>query len=132
MVYKMRIEVKTSKAPMPIGPYSQAIKIGDLIFVSGQIPIDPETGQLINEPFSKAVETVLNNIKSIIEAAGASMKDVVKVTVFIKDLSKAQEFNEIYKKFFEEPYPARSFVEVKSLPRDAVIEIEAIAVVSRE
>lgn len=125
-----RREVRSEKAPAPVGPYSQAVVAGDMIFVSGQIPIDPATGEIVSEPFSRAVEIVLNNIKSILEAAGSSMDDVVKVTVYMRDLSRFQEFNEVYKRFFREPYPARSVVGVDSLPRGSVIEIEVVAVVS--
>ncbi|MGC9009115.1 MAG: RidA family protein [Sulfolobales archaeon] len=123
----MKIEIKSDKAPKPVGPYSQAIRYKDLVFVSGQIPIDPSTNQLIKEPFSKAVETVMINIGEILKSIGASYDNVVKVTVYLTDLSRFQEFNEIYERYFKEPYPARTVVEVKSLPRDAPIEIEVIA-----
>jgi 2-iminobutanoate/2-iminopropanoate deaminase len=126
-VFKIKIEIKSDKAPKPVGPYSQAIRYKDLVFVSGQIPIDPLTNQLIKEPFSKAVETVMINIGEILKSIGASYDNVVKVTVYLTDLSRFQEFNEIYERYFKEPYPARTVVEVKSLPRDAPIEIEVIA-----
>jgi len=126
-VFKIKIEIKSDKAPKPVGPYSQAIRYKDLVFVSGQIPIDPLTNQLIKEPFSKAVETVMINIGEILKSIGASYDNIVKVTVYLTDLSRFQEFNEIYKRYFKEPYPARTVIEVKSLPRDAPIEIEVIA-----
>ncbi|MGC9147895.1 MAG: Rid family detoxifying hydrolase [Sulfolobales archaeon] len=126
-MFKIKIEIKSDKAPKPVGPYSQAIRYKDLVFVSGQIPIDPLTNQLIKEPFSKAVETVMINIGEILKSIGASYDNIVKVTVYLTDLSRFQEFNEIYKRYFKEPYPARTVIEVKSLPRDAPIEIEVIA-----
>lgn len=123
----MRREIKSLKAPKPVGPYSQAIAAGGFLFISGQIPLDPESGEIIREPFSRAVEIVMVNIGEILKAAGASYDDIVRVVVYLRDLSKFNEFNEIYKKFFREPYPSRTVVEVRNLPRDSPIEIEAIA-----
>ncbi len=121
--------VESRGAPRPAGPYSHGIvAYGRILFVSGQIPIDPLTGELVKEPFSKAVEVVLNNIRSIVRDAGGDLENIVKVTAYLADISKFQEFNEVYQRFFKPPYPARTTVQVARLPRDAPIEIEAIAI----
>jgi len=117
--------IVTDKAPGAIGPYSQAIDIGNLVFTSGQIPLDPRTGE-IPEGIEEQTQQVLNNVQSILEAAGLEMKDVVKTTVFIKDMNQFAAMNEVYKTFFVEPYPARSTVEVARLPKDVLVEIETI------
>jgi len=122
--------VESGKAPKPAGPYSQGvIASGRILFISGQLPIDPSTGELVREPFSRAVEVVLNNIRSIVREAGGDLDNIVKITAFLTDLSKFQEFNEVYQRFFKPPYPARTTVQVSRLPRDSVIEIEAIAII---
>lgn len=118
-------EIKTSNAPAAIGPYSQAIKIGDLLFTSGQIPIDPATGN-IPEGVEAQAEQALTNIKNLIEASGASISNTVKTTVFIKNMDDFGKINEIYAKYFSEPFPARSCVEISRLPKDVLLEIEAI------
>jgi len=123
----MRRVIYTPKAPKPVGPYSQGIIAGNYLFVSGQIPIDPETGEVIKGDFKTQVRRVLENIKAIVEASGASMKDVVKVTVYLKDINKFQEFNEVYKEYFKEEPPARSVVEVSNLPKNVEVEIDVIA-----
>jgi len=124
-----RIAVESKRAPKPVGPYSQGIiASGRILYISGQIPIDPSTGELVREPFSRAVEVVLNNIRAIVVEAGGDIDNIVKVTAFLADLSKFQEFNEVYQRFFRPPYPARTTVQVARLPRDSPIEIEAIAV----
>jgi len=121
--------VESVKAPKPAGPYSQGIiASGRILFVSGQLPIDPSTGELIREPFSRAVEVALSNIRAIVMEAGGDLGNIVKVTAFLTDLSKFQEFNEVYQRFFRPPYPARTTIQVSRLPRDSPIEIEAIAV----
>jgi len=125
-VIGMRKVIYTPKAPKPVGPYSQGIIAGNYLFVSGQIPIDPETGEVIKGDFKTQVRRVLENIKAIVEASGASMKDVVKVTVYLKDMNKFREFNEIYKEYFKEEPPARSVVEVSNLPKNVDLEIDAI------
>ncbi|MEZ0289970.1 MAG: RidA family protein [Sulfolobales archaeon] len=125
----MKREIKSLRAPRPVGPYSQAIQVGNLVFISGQLPIDPDTGDLVREPFARAVEIVLRNISEILREVGGDLSNIVKITVYTTDLGRFNEFNEVYKKFFREPYPARSVVEVKRLPRDSPIEIEAIAYV---
>jgi 2-iminobutanoate/2-iminopropanoate deaminase len=121
--------VESKKAPMPAGPYSQGIiASGRILFISGQLPIDPQTGELVREPFSRAVEIALNNIRTIVIEAGGDLDNIVKVTAFLTDLSKFQEFNYVYQKFFKPPYPARTTIQVSKLPRDSPIEIEAIAI----
>lgn len=119
--------VFTDKAPKPVGPYSQAIVVGGWVFISGQIPINPLTGELVKTPFREAVKTVLNNVLEIVKSVGGNINNVVKVTVYMKDLSKFTEFNEIYSEFFKEHKPARAVVGVASLPKDADLMIEAIA-----
>ena len=124
----MTIEaIFTDQAPRPVGPYSQAIKAGDLLFISGQIPIDPKTGKLIEGPFETKVRRVLDNIKAIVEAAGGTLDNIVKVTVYIRDISLFQDFNKIYSEYFRGRPPARVVVEVSNLPLGAEIEVEAIA-----
>lgn len=117
----------TEKAPKPIGPYSQAVKTEGLLFVSGQIPIDPKTGEVVKSSFSEQCYLVLENLKAILEAGNSSLKQVVKVTIFLTDLNKFGELNDIYSKYFGESKPARATVEVRRLPKDVDIEIEATA-----
>ena len=119
--------IYTENAPKPIGPYSQGIKVGNFLFISGQIPIDPVTGKVIEGSFRDKVVRVLENIKAIVEAAGGSLENVVKVTVYLRDISKFAEFNEVYAAYFRENPPARSVVEVSNLPKGVDIEVEAIA-----
>ena len=118
-------EVKTTNAPAAIGPYSQAIICGNLLFTSGQIPIIPETGELA-EGLEAQAHQVFKNIKNLIEAAGSSIDNVVKTTVFISDMNDFAKINEIYSEYFTEPYPARSCVEVARLPKDVKLEVETI------
>lgn len=118
--------ISTKNAPGAIGPYSQAVKIDKFIFVSGQLPVNPQTGK-IPEDIKEQTKQSLNNVKEILEAVGASLADVVKVTVFLKDLSNFSEVNEIYGEFFTKNYPARCCVEVSRLPKDAGVEIEVMA-----
>lgn len=127
-----REAVYTDKAPKPVGPYSQAIVAGGFVFVSGQIPIDPATGELVKGDFREAARRALLNLKAILEAAGSSMDDVVKVTVYIQDISRFGEFNEVYSEFFRSAPPARVVVEVSNLPLNADVEIEAIALARME
>jgi 2-iminobutanoate/2-iminopropanoate deaminase len=121
--------VKTLDAPAAVGPYSQGIRAGDLIFVSGQLPMTPG-GELITDDIAAAADRSLQNVRAVLEAAGASMDDVVKVTVFLADMADFGAMNEVYKRYFTEPYPARAAIAVKELPKGAPLEIEAIAVVS--
>ncbi|WP_054857500.1 RidA family protein [Vulcanisaeta sp. JCM 16159] len=123
-----RATVFTEKAPKPIGPYSQAVQVGNFLFVSGQIPIDPSTGQLVKGGIKEQTERVLENIKAILEAAGYSLNNVTWVFVALKDLSKFSEFNEVYSRYFRESPPARITVEVSNLPSGALVEISVIAV----
>jgi len=121
--------IESKEAPIPAGPYSHGvIASGRILFVSGQIPIDPSTGELVREPFAKAVEIVLRNIEAIVRSAGGDLENIVKVTAYLTDMSKFQEFNEVYQRFFKPPYPARTTVQVAGLPRNSPIEIEAIAI----
>jgi 2-iminobutanoate/2-iminopropanoate deaminase len=121
----------TEKAPKAIGPYSQAIKSGNLLFISGQVPVNPATGELTGD-IKTQTRQVLENIKSILLAAGASTIDIVKTTVFLKNLDDFNVMNEIYGAYFPQDAPARSTVEVARIPRGALIEIEAIAVINKE
>lgn len=121
----MKKIVSTDKAPAAIGPYSQATVVGDMLYTSGVIPVDPATGNIPEGSVAQA-EQAFKNIKNLIEAAGGIMADVVKTTVFIKNMDDFAAINEVYGKYFEEPYPSRSCVEVARLPKDVLIEIEAI------
>lgn len=118
-------QISTTNAPAAIGPYSQAIISGNTMFCSGQIPINPATGE-IPEGVEAQAEQALTNVKNLIEAAGASIDNVIKTTVFIKDMNDFAKINEIYAKYFTEPFPARSCVEVARLPKDVLLEVEAI------
>ncbi|MFQ6038472.1 MAG: RidA family protein [Candidatus Aminicenantales bacterium] len=124
----MKKEIKTDKAPKAIGPYSQAIATNGLIFASGQIAIDPSTGKLSTGTIEEQTELVLKNLKAVLEAAGSSLDNVVKCTVFLQDMDDFTRMNEVYGRFFRPPYPARAAVQVARLPKDVKIEIEAIAV----
>ena len=118
--------VYTNNAPAAIGPYSQGMCVGNLVFCSGQIPVDPATGSIPADVRAQA-EQSLKNIKAVLEAAGSSMEKVVKTTVFIANMNDFAVINEVYASFFAEPYPARSCVEAARLPKDVLLEIEAIA-----
>ena len=119
--------ISTKNAPGAIGPYSQAIQMGQSVFVSGQLPVNPQTGE-IPEDIKEQTKQSLNNVKEILKEAGASLEDVVKVTVFLKDLANFSKVNETYGEFFTENYPARCCVEISRLPKDAGVEIEVMAV----
>lgn len=124
----MRKIVSTKAAPAAIGPYSQGNIFGNLIFTSGQIPLDPETGNLIGTTVEEQTEQVLKNVKAILEEAGSSMHNVLKTTVFIKNMNDFAAMNGVYAKYFTEGfYPSRSAVEVARLPKDVLVEIETIA-----
>ena len=118
--------ISTENAPQAIGPYSQAVKAGGLMFISGQIPLNPETGDLVSGSIEDEANQVLQNIKSICEAAGHGMEDIVKITIFLTDLGNFATVNEVMKKHFSEPYPARATVEISGLPLEVNVEIEAI------
>ena len=119
--------IQTDKAPKAIGPYSQAIQAGNLLFLSGQIPIDPKTGELTEGDIRQQTQQVLENIKGLLESQGLGMGDVIKATIFLKDMGNFNQVNEVYATYFSSSPPARSTVEVAKLPRNAEIEIEAIA-----
>ncbi|MDK6029526.1 RidA family protein [Ignisphaera sp. 4213-co] len=119
--------VFTEKAPKPIGPYSQAVKVGQWLFVSGQIALDPATGDLIVGGIEEQTTRVFENIKAILEAAGYTLDDIVKVTVYLTDLSDFPKFNEVYSRYFKSNPPARTTVQVSALPRGAKIEVDVIA-----
>jgi endoribonuclease L-PSP, putative len=123
----MKDRVQTDNAPRAIGPYSQAIKANGFVFASGQIPLDPQTMQVIEGSVREQTERVMNNLKAVLEAAGSSFDRVVKTTVFLADLSDFTDMNEVYGSFFGDAPPARSTVEVARLPRDVRVEIDAIA-----
>ena len=119
--------VHTTNSPQPVGTYSQAVKTGNLLFVSGQLPINPDSGELVTGNFKDRTRQVLNNLKNIIEAAGSNMNKVVKTNVYLTDLSNFAEVNEVYSEFFASDPPARAAVQVSKLPLDTDIEIESIA-----
>ena len=123
----MKKVISTTKAPAAIGPYSQAIRVGNLVYTSGQIPIDPATGVFAEEGIKEQTRQSLLNLKAILEEAGLTMSDVVKTTVFMADMNDFAAMNAVYAEFFAEPYPARSAVAVKTLPKGALVEIEAVA-----
>lgn len=118
--------ISTENAPQAIGPYSQAVKTGNLIFISGQIPLVPKTGDVVEGSIEDQANQVLENIKSICEAAGHGLEDIVKITIFLTDLGNFAVVNEVMKKYFSEPYPARATIEVSGLPLGVNVEIEAI------
>lgn len=126
MVIIMKKVISTDQAPAAIGPYSQAIEIGNLIFTSGMIPINPVTGELVTGSVEAQAEQAFTNLKNLIEASGASMDNVIKTVVFIRDMEDFGKINEIYAEYFPEPYPARSCVEVARLPKDVALEVEAV------
>lgn len=123
----MRQVIATDTAPKAIGPYSQAIRSAGLLFLAGQIPLDPSTMQIVEGDIGKQTERTLENIKAILAAAGSSLDRVVKTTVFLKDMNEFAAMNEVYGKYFPQNPPARSTVEAARLPRDARVEIEVIA-----
>lgn len=124
----MREIISTDKAPGAIGPYSQAIKAGNFVFCSGQIPIDPVTGEFVSNDVTEQTEQVLKNLVAVLEAAGTSLANVVKTTVFLADMSDFAAMNEVYGRYFNENKPARATVQAARLPRDAKVEIECIAI----
>lgn len=122
----MKQPISTTSAPAAIGPYSQAIDAGTLVFCSGQLPIDPATG-IMPEDITAQTTQSLENVKAILTAAGLSLDNVVKTTVFLSDMAHFGAMNEVYKKYFQAPYPARSAIAVKQLPMNALVEVEVIA-----
>lgn len=122
----MKTEISTKNAPAAIGPYSQAIEVNGMVYTSGMIPINPQTGELVTGTVEEQAEQAFSNLKALIEASGSSMDKVVKTVVFIKNMDDFAKINAIYEKYFTEPYPARSCVEVARLPKDVALEVEAI------
>ena len=122
----MKKVISTDKAPAAIGPYSQAIEVGDMVYTSGIIPVVPETGEIPDSVEAQA-EQAFKNMGNLLNAAGSDMANVVKTTVFIKEMNDFGKINEVYAKHFPEPYPSRSCVEVARLPKDVLLEVEAIA-----
>lgn len=123
----MKKIIATEKAPGAIGPYSQAVEMGNLVFVSGQLPIDPATGEFAGEDIASQTRQSLENIRSILAEAGCSMEDVLRTGVFLKDMDQFGAMNQVYGEFFTSQYPARAAVQVARLPKDALVEIEAVA-----
>ena len=119
--------INTSNAPAPIGPYSQAVKAGGLLYISGQIALNPVTAELITGTITKEAEQVMNNLKAILESAGLGFSDVIKTTIFLSDMELFASVNEVYGKFFDTDYPARETIAVKGLPKNVNVEISMIA-----
>jgi 2-iminobutanoate/2-iminopropanoate deaminase len=123
----MKQAVSSPDAPKAIGPYSQAVRAGQLLFVSGQVPLDPRTGQLVNGDIAAQTRRVFDNLGAVLKAGGRSFADVVRTTVFLADMNDFAAMNEVYGQYFSEPYPARATVQVARLPKDARVEIDVIA-----
>jgi 2-iminobutanoate/2-iminopropanoate deaminase len=124
----MKQAISTSDAPKAIGPYSPAVRAGQMVFISGQVPIDPATGNLIDGDIAAQTRRVFDNLGALLKAAGLSYANVVRTTVFLADMNDFAAMNQTYATFFSEPYPARSTVQVSRLPKDARVEIDVIAV----
>ncbi|MBQ7724768.1 MAG: RidA family protein [Lachnospiraceae bacterium] len=125
----MNQAIHTDNAPAAIGPYSQAVKAGNTIYVSGQLPVDPATGEFAGDDIAAQTKQSLTNIKNILEKAGAGMENVVKTTVLLSDIGDFAAMNEVYATFFKEPFPARAAFQVAAIPKGAKVEIEAVAVI---
>jgi len=125
----MNQAIHTDNAPAAIGPYSQAVKAGNTIYVSGQLPVDPATGEFAGDSIAEQTKQSLTNIKNILEKAGGGMENVVKTTVLLSDIGDFAAMNEVYATFFKEPFPARAAFQVAAIPKGAKVEIEAIAVI---
>lgn len=119
--------IKTDNAPKAIGPYSQAVRVGDFVFLSGQLPLNPQTGEIVSDDIKAQTQQVLENVQSVLIAAGSSLNQAVKVGVFLKNMNDFAAMNEVYAKYFGESLPARVTVEVARLPKDVLVEIDAIA-----
>lgn len=124
-----KVIISTEKAPKAIGPYSQGIKAGNMIYTSGQLPMDPKTGKLVQDDIKSEARQALANLREVLAEGGAALTDVVKVNVYIKDMNQFGQINEVYAEFFNEHKPARACVEVARLPLDANVEIEAVAII---
>jgi 2-iminobutanoate/2-iminopropanoate deaminase len=127
----MKTAVTSTDAPAAIGPYSQGVRAGDFLFLSGQIPLDPATGAMVAGDIAAQIERVMANLGAVLAAAGCAFDDVVRSTIYVVDMADYAKINEIYGRFFAAPYPARSTVQVSALPRGARVELDAIAVVPR-
>ena len=121
-----RSTVSTDQAPAAIGPYSQAVRVGATVYLSGQIPLDPETGDVVARDFGSQVRRVFDNLQAVAHAAGGSLASIVRLTVYLTDLDRFAELNEIMSEYFEEPYPARAAIGVSALPRNVEVEVDAI------
>lgn len=124
----MKTPISTSQAPAAIGPYSQAVEVNGMIFVSGQLPVDPATGEFVEGGIKELTARSLTNVQNILSEAGLTLENVVKTTVFLADMADFAEMNEVYASFFRAPFPSRSAMAVKTLPKGASVEIECIAV----
>lgn len=124
----MKTPISTTQAPAAIGPYSQAVEVNGMIFVSGQLPVDPSTGEFVEGGIKELTARSLTNVQNILTQAGLTLENVVKTTVFLADMTDFSEMNEVYASFFRAPYPSRSAMAVKTLPKGARVEIECIAV----
>lgn len=122
--------IQTDNAPQAIGPYAQAVKAGDTVYISGQIPLDPATMEVVAGDFAAKTRQVFENLKAVCEAAGGGLKDIVKVNIYVTDLANFATVNEIMATYFPEPYPARAAVEVSALPKGVPVEVEAVMVLS--
>jgi 2-iminobutanoate/2-iminopropanoate deaminase len=123
----MKLAISSPDAPKAIGPYSQAVRAGQLLFVSGQVPLDPATGQIVDGDIAAQTRRVFDNLAAVLKAGGRSFADVVRTTVFLADMNDFATVNEVYGTYFSEPYPARATVQVARLPKDARVEIDVIA-----
>ncbi|QYJ85874.1 RidA family protein [Shewanella mesophila] len=121
-----KIIIATDKAPQAIGTYSQAVKVGGTVYLSGQIPLNPATMQMVSDEFEAQVVQVFDNLTAVCEAAGGSLKDIVKLNIFMTDLSNFATVNEIMGRYFEQPYPARAAIGVKQLPKDSLVEMDGV------
>lgn len=117
--------IYTANAPVPIGTYSQGIQFGNTIYISGQIPVDPKTGELVQGNFKDQIRQVFRNISEIAKAAGSNINDILKLTIYVTDLNNFNDVNDVMKEYFNQPYPARAVIEIKALPKNAAVEIEA-------
>lgn len=127
----VKTSIYTKNAPSPIGTYSQAIKFGNTVFISGQIPVDPKTGELVQGNFSEQLRQAFTNVSEISKAAGGSIDDILKLTIYLGNLNNFTAVNEIMDEYFHRPYPARAVIEIKSLPKNASVEIEAVMGLSK-
>ena len=121
-----KIIIATDKAPQAIGTYSQAVKVGSTVYLSGQIPLDPTTMQMVSDEFSAQVVQVFDNLTAVCEAAGGSLSDIVKLNIYMTDLSNFATVNEIMERYFSQPYPARAAIGVKQLPKDSLVEMDGV------